>query len=305
MKKIIYIGDFKASYSTERYIAHALRELGYEVMCKQEDNFFIGDPETMACEVVEYKPLVVMFSKGKPIGQSHQFIEILRKKGIPTCSWLFDLYFDLPIDRAYRLREKDAPFNCDVIYTTDGGHHAQFAELGIVSKTLRQGIHEPEAILYERDLKHDVIFVGGDVYRTRVNLLSGLRCRYKEKFDRYGNMPDNQVRGLPLNELYASTKVVVGDSQPSPLYWSNRVYETLGRGGFLLHPRTEGLDQEFEDGKHLVLYDREDLADLHDKIDYYLTHDEEREKIRRAGFEFVKAHHTYKDRCRELMKNYD
>jgi spore maturation protein CgeB len=111
------------------------------------------------------------------------------------------------------------------------------------------------------------------------------------------------VRGLPLNELYSSTKIVVGDSQPSPHYWSNRLYETLGRGGFLLHPHTEGIETEFEDGKHLVLYDRNDLQDLYDKIDYYLSHDNARETIRRAGF--VKGKYTYKDRCRELMKNYE
>jgi hypothetical protein len=304
MKRIIYIGDFKASYSTERYIAHALKELGYEVMCKQEDNFFIGNADMMAYEVEMYKPILVMFSKGKPIGQSKQFIEILKNKGIPTCSWLFDLYFDLPVDRAFRLREKDAPFNSDVVYTTDGGHHKQFAELDIVSKTLRQGIHEPEAILYNRPLTHDIIFVGGNVYKTRTEMLAGLANRYAN-FERYGHQTGSIVRGLPLNELYSSTKVVVGDSQPSPHYWSNRLYETLGRGGFLLHPHTEGIETEFEDGKHLVLYDRNDLQDLYDKIDYYLSHDTERETIRRAGFELVKGHYTYKDRCRELMKNYE
>lgn len=305
MKRIIYIGDFRASYSTERYIAHALKELGYEVMCKQEDNFFIGNAENMAQEVIDYRPILVMFSKGKPIGASKEFIEILKKRGIPTCSWLFDLYFDLPVDRAYRLREKDAPFNSDVVYTTDGGHHEEFAKLGIVSKTLRQGIYEPEAILYDREKIHDVIFVGGNVYRTRTEMLAGLADRYGKGFERYGHQPDAIVRGLPLNELYASTKVVVGDSQPSPHYWSNRLYETLGRGGFLLHPHTVGIDAEFEDGKHLVLYERDNLQDLYSKIDYYLEHEDEREKIRRAGFELVKGKYTYKDRCRELMKNYE
>lgn len=305
MTRILYIGDFKEHYSTERYIVHALEELGYEVMAKQEGYMLITDADFMVQEVVEFNPALVMFSKGKPKGNSYGFIEGLKKKGIPTCSWLFDLYFDLPIDRAWRLRAKDAPFNCDVIYTTDGGHHKQFAELGITSKTLRQGIHESEAILYDREKTYDVIFVGGDGFKTRVEMLEGLANRYGKKFERFGDTPDNIVRNLPLNELYASTKVVVGDSQPSPHYWSNRLYETLGRGGFLLHPKTEGIKDEFTDGVHLVLYERGDLQDLYDKIDYYLTHDEEREKIRRAGFEHVKKNYTYKKRCIELMKNYE
>lgn len=305
MKKIIYIGDFRESYSTERYIAEALKELGYEVMCKQEELFLVRNLDDIMIDIERFDPILVMFSKGKPIGDAFKFIEELKKRKIPTCSWLFDLYFDLPVDRAYRLRIKDAPFNCDVIYTTDGGHHPQFAELGITSKTLRQGIYEPEAILYERELVNDVIFVGGNVYKTRTNMLDGLQMRYGKGFKRFGSSPANIVRGLPLNELYASTKIVVGDSQPSDNYWSNRLYETLGRGGFLLHPHTKGIEQEFEDGVHLVLYERDNLADLYAKIDYYLTHDEEREKIRRAGFEHVKKNYTYKQRCIELMKNYD
>ena len=305
MKTILYIGDFKVPYSTELYIAHALRQLGYNVFCKQEDSYFVYNLEANVAEVVALNPVFVLFSKGKPIGYSKEFIEELRKVGVKTACWLFDLYFDLPIDRAFRLRQKDAPFNADVVYTTDGGHHEQFKELGILSKTLRQGIHEPEAILYEREMKHDVIFVGGNVYRTRTIMMSELQRKYGEKFERFGHNPDCIVRNLPLNELYASTKVVVGDSQPSDYYWSNRLYETLGRGGFLLHPYTKGIDEEFEDGKHLVLYERDNMDDLFAKIDYYLEHDEEREKIRRAGHEHVKNNYTYKHRCIELMKNYD
>ena len=304
MKTILYIGDFRASFSTERYIAHALETLGYKVIQRQEDSFNTKSLQAVLDDIKALNPVLVMFSKGKP-GNGVAFIEGLRALGIPTCSWIFDLYFDLPIDRAYRLRIKDAPFNADVVYVTDGGHHEQFKELGIVSKTLRQGIHEPEAILYDREKTRDIIFVGGNVYHTRNDLLGGLKLRYGNRFEQFGNKPDNQVRGLPLNELYASTKIVVGDSQKSDYYWSNRLYETLGRGGFLLHPYVKGIEEEFEDSKHLVLYERDNLQDLYAKIDYYLTHDEEREKIRKAGHELVKTKYRYKDRCVELMKNYE
>lgn len=301
--RILYIGDFKEKYSTERYIIHALQELGHEVLAKQEGNMFITNPDNIIGDIIEHAPAFVLFSKGKPKGNAKGFMAGLKKAGIPTCTWLFDLYFDLPIDRAWRLRAKDVPFNADVIYTTDGGHHKQFEELGFVAKTLRQGIHGPEAILYDREKVHDVIFVGGDVYHTRGELFETLSEKYM--FERFGDRPDNQIRGLALNELYATTKIVVGDSQPSPHYWSNRVYETLGRGGFLLHPKTEGMEEEFIDGVHLVFYERGNKEDLCNKIDYYLKHDEEREKIRRAGFEHVKNNYTYKHRCIELLKNYE
>lgn len=305
MKTIIYFGDFKRPYDTELYIAKALKELGYEVICKQEDMMLITDIENLMKDIRAVNPILVLFSKGKPMGKSFEFIEQMKKEGFNTACWLFDLYFDLPIDRGAGLRSKIAPFNCETIFSTDGGHDKEFAETGIKKITLRQGIYEPEAILYDRKKTHDIIFVGNDVFKTRVKLLKALEGHYGSQFERFGHVPGKQVRNLPLNELYASTKIVVGDSQPSPKYWSNRIYETLGRGGFLLHPKVEGLDDEFIDGVHYVSYDRDDMNGLIEKIDYYLKHDDEREKIRRAGFEYCKAHYTYKDRCKELMKHYD
>jgi spore maturation protein CgeB len=157
--------------------------------------------------------------------------------------------------------------------------------------------------LYDREKTHSIIFVGGDVFRNRILMLENIYSKYGSRFEWFGK--NKQIRGLELNELYASTKIVVGDSQPSPLYWSNRIYETLGRGGFLLHPYVDGLDTEFIDGVHLVCYDRNNIDDLFKKIDYYLEHEDEREKIRKAGHELVKTKYTYKERCKELMKNYD
>lgn len=299
--KIVYIGDFRTTYDTERYIAHAFRELGHDVLCLQEHTLNIRKAKDALDEVKRMGAELVLFSKGKPLGESWELIELLKKEGIKTVVWLFDLYFDLPVDRKGKLEKKDAPFNAEWIFSTDGGHDKEFAALDIKHKLLRQGIHEPEAILYDRPKTHEVIFVGNDVYKTRVKMLAMLESHYEKKFEWYGR-PGNIVRNLPLNELYASTKVVVGDSQPSPYYWSNRIYETLGRGGFLIHPYVKGLEDEFEIGKHLVTYEYGNLDDLFAKIDYYLAHDEEREAIRKAGFEHVKKNYTYKNRCQKLLE---
>jgi hypothetical protein len=301
MKRIIYIGDFRASFSTENYIAWAFQELGYDVTCIQEGSLYIGSVESMVSEVKAIDPDFVLFSKGRPRGNTEAFIEHLKKHGIKTCVWLFDLYFDLPGDRKYKLLRKEAPFNCEYIVSTDGGHEKEFADAGIKHRTVRQGIYEKEAILYERPKDINVLFVGGDYFKNRKTLFDSLKAWYGKGFVLIGNTPDNQVRGLALNELYASSKVVVGDSQPSPRYWSNRIYETLGRGGFLIHPYVEGLEEEFEIGKHLVTFPRGDFAKLKELIDYYLEHDEEREQIRKAGFEHIKKHYTYKERCKELI----
>ena len=75
----------------------------------------------------------------------------------------------------------------------------------------------------------------------------------------------------------------------------------LGRGAFLLYPRTEGLDEEFEDGKHYVSFERGNHEQLSELIRWYAEHDHEREQIRLLGFRHVKANLTYTHRCKELL----
>lgn len=83
---------------------------------------------------------------------------------------------------------------------------------------------------------------------------------------------------------------------------SDRVYETLGRGGFLIHPWIDGMELEFQDCEHLVYYEYGDFAGLKAKIDYYLEAHEERECIRSAGHEYVKRHCTYMHRMAAILE---
>jgi spore maturation protein CgeB len=115
-----------------------------------------------------------------------------------------------------------------------------------------------------------------------------------------GKNDANEMRGTALNYLYAKTKVVVGDSVISPNYWSNRVVETLGRGGFLIHKEVEGIKEEYP---YLVTYT--DYGDLKAKITYYLAHDDERMEIIKKNYEWVLNNYTCDKKCAELIKLYE
>ena len=67
-------------------------------------------------------------------------------------------------------------------------------------------------------------------------------------------------------------------------------------------PKIPGLEKEFTPYEHFVPYNMGNFDQLKKIIDYYLTHDKEREKIRRAGFEHCKKHHTYLHRVKVLLK---
>ena len=289
--KIFYIGGFSKSYDSEVYIAHGFRELGVDIKCWDES---LNLPLDMLLERIEmFNPDFVLLSKNKKYGKP--LIERLRGKYL-TVSWLFDLYHDLPREMGCQRSTKDSPFYADRVFMSDGG------EVGIQKETIRQGIHEPEAVLGKANVDHDVVFIGSDTYFGRHKMIEFLKETYGDRFAHYGMGGKPEVRGLELNNLLAGSKVVVGDSVHSPNYWSNRIYEVIGRGGFLLHPKVEGLDEEFEPYKHYIPFERGNFEQIKEIVDYYISHDKEREKIRLAGFDFCKTNYKYQDRCLTLLQ---
>lgn len=288
--KIFYIGNFSKSYDTEVYIAHGFRELGVDIKCWEENlNLSL---EMLLERIENFNPDFVLLSKNRRYG-----LELIRKlRGkYTTVSWLFDLYHDLPKEMNCSRSFKDNPFQADYVFMSDGG------ELEVKKETLRQGIHEPEAKLLKREYKYDVAFIGSDTYMKRHQLLEFLRETYKDRFVHYGMGGLPETRGIELNEILATSKVVVGDSVPADRYWSNRIYEVLGRGGFLLHPRVNGLDKEFHYYKHFIPFDHGNFEQIKEIVDYFVSHDKERERIRLAGHKFCKENYTYTKRCRYLL----
>lgn len=78
-----------------------------------------------------------------------------------------------------------------------------------------------------------------------------------------------------------------------------RALDIMGCGGFLISNYQPELAEYFTPGEDLVLYDS--ANDLIQKIDYYLTHEEERLQIARNGYEKVKRYHSYDTRLTEIL----
>ena len=78
-----------------------------------------------------------------------------------------------------------------------------------------------------------------------------------------------------------------------------RALDIMGCGGFLMANYQPELAEYFIPGEDLVLYDSVD--DLIQKIDYYLSHEEERLQIAKNGYEKVKRYHTYDTRLTEIL----
>lgn len=78
-----------------------------------------------------------------------------------------------------------------------------------------------------------------------------------------------------------------------------RAMDIMGAGGFLLTNYQRDFDRHFTAGKDYVYY--ENLDDLIEKIDYYLTNPTERDEIARSGQQKVYSGHTYEQRFQKIL----
>lgn len=284
--KITFIGKFANLYD-EEYIARSFEMLGCNVQrIPQHTRVF-----DMKQALLGFKPHIIIYAKWDCPPDLKFTLEILRKNGTKTVCWLFDLYFDYA--REYLVKARSF-FKSNYVFTTDGGHQQRFEELNINHICIRQGIYKPECeLLPFRNIENEIVFVGSDspIYPERSKLIKELKATW------FGKRNTNEMRGMALNELFSRSRIIIGDSFPSPFYWSNRVVETLGRGGFLIHKETEGLKTDYP---HLVTY--KDKKDLLQKIEYYKTHEDERRKIIKKNFNWVKENYTMDKKCAELLQ---
>lgn len=79
-----------------------------------------------------------------------------------------------------------------------------------------------------------------------------------------------------------------------------RTFELAAAGAFQLSDQRSLMPELFEYEKEIVTF--KSSKEMRDKIDYYLSHPEERSKITSAAREKVLTHHTYQHRMRQMMK---
>jgi Glycosyl transferases group 1 len=306
---VAYVGNFSLPYCTEVHIARTLEQLGHRVTRLQENGL---TPDGMASELDRLicgdRPDLFLFTRtwGRTVTMDH--LDLLRRNGIPSVSYHLDLYVGLQRDGGI---DTDPFWRTDFVFTPDGDPESAqaFAGKGINHRWLLPGVVADECYLANVPLLHDVIFCGSRQYHQewpyRGQLLSWLDTTYGNRFEWWGPENGRLARGDDLNRLYTSSRVVVGDSLVLGFkhrsYASDRRYETPGRGGFMIHPRIAGIDDGFVDGVNTVFYDFGDFDGLRQRIDHYLTHDDERERIRVAGHEHVRANHTYTQRLTEML----
>ena len=298
--KIVFLGNFSVPFSTESHHRCTWEKLGHQVVALQE-NRATTDEVVNACHGAQLCQLTHTHGWSTPGSFScEEMMRRIKDLGVPTMSYHLDYYHGLSTwdKRADRVGQA-WDWKTDYWFSTDGAHDDWFKDRGVNHNWLPPGVVEYG--VYEGTpqpgLVVDVGFAGSTSYHPeypfRGIMVATLQKHYGPRFRLFQG-----YREQSLNNLYASVKILVGDHVFAgvPKYWSDRLPETCGRGGFILYPKTEGLCIP------TATYAPQNVDDLIAKIDYYLAHEAEREEIRKRCFEYVKAHDTYTHRLQEVLQ---
>jgi len=79
-----------------------------------------------------------------------------------------------------------------------------------------------------------------------------------------------------------------------------RLFEVPAAGAFLLTDWVAEIDEYYVEDRHVVCW--RSFEELRDKAEFYLAHDDARERIARAGHEHFIAHHSYRERAKWLRQ---
>jgi len=306
--RLLYLGNFRHPWCTERHLAKSFMSLGHTVVAVQEDE---GNPHLLMGLIDEHRPRAFIQTRTWSWPSTEWVLPVMdacAERGIVTAGFHLDRLFGL--GREDRIASEPM-FRSDVVFTADGDDPQKWS--GVLEQGfhhwLRAGIVEDEAVRVAQNPREYggklVAFVGTEHYHPewphRAELVAHLRRRWGDRFLKVGD-GNPTVRGLQLNELYASVPVIVGDScfaSEGTRYWSDRPYETWGRGGCLVFPRVDALRDELGDYPSWTVGDFDELdAVVHALLDDGTL----RDRHAADHHHRVRATATYRHRAAEMLR---
>lgn len=301
--KMLYIGNFEPSFSTENHYRMSFEALGVEVVPLQENRWEYW--EHTAFDDVD----LVLYTRTWGV-VPESFLRRMEAQGAITAGVHLDKWHGLH-------READlvnhSMFSVGHFFTCCGDDLDAMRQVGINAHYLPAGVVDPR-LVGERVPGNpnpgrwpwSVVFVGSYDYHPehpRAQLIDACQARWGERFGRVaGDTSTGTLREQELDDLYATVPVVVGDSCFASWecnYWSDRFYETWGRGGFLVFPRIWSLMQEI--GGY-PSYEAGDYESLFREVDFWLSVPEHRLRVSNDLRHLVWAKGTYTQRAAAILK---
>lgn len=317
MTSIVYVGNFTRPWCTEVHVAGSLEQLGHTVHRRQENEV---DWPSLPADVDQVGGQLLLWTRTwpAPLEVVTPVLDELRARGVPSVSYHLDRWFGL--DREHQVRDQPF-FRSSLVVSPDAS--PRWAEEGVEHLWLPPGVYAAECgevTPERRRWPFDVVFVGSYPYPHpewadyREQLVASFRRRFRGRFavlPRKGQ----PIRGTELQKLYASVPVVLGDSclvGETHGYWSDRIPETLGRGGVLIHPEVRDPEGEamvgpggdwYEHERHLLTYPLGEFATAVELADRLLSTPDERAYLSMAGRRQVLERDTYAHRLATVLEH--
>lgn len=170
---------------------------------------------------------------------------------------------------------------------------------------------DPEVFgsVVDEEKKYELLFVGNSRKVFRKVIQDVLPTDYSLSI--YGTNWDgfvdpSLIKGInipnhELAQVYHDCAILLNDhwdDMREKGFISNRIFDGLAAGAFIISDRVAGIDHVLKDC--IVMYD--DKQDLYEKVKYYMEHEEQRKKISSYGKKVVLEDHTFANRMKEILK---
>jgi len=204
----------------------------------------------------------------------------------------------------------------DIYYSVDAKHLETWRSIGVFAFWLPTALQDqlykpPEEIPAEARARYecDVCFAGSEAplhidpdwntipRNDLIDMLLTLSCDVKL----WGCRGRPGVWNEQHNYAVSCSKINIAHNLPGRKYVSERLYQILGAKGFVLMNSHEAAEEwlplrKGEEG--LVLFDS--LDDCKEKIYYYLSHEDERQRIAERGYQWC-LQNTYVHRAKAIL----
>ena len=336
--KILFLGQLHTRYLSNSYLRMiAMKDLGHEVFPMCNVAYFDwggrvwgalirrlgwGTPVSrlnrdLLQAVRDVRPDVLWVEKGTWIGK--ETLAEIRAR----CNPLLIHYTPDPAIRFHRDRHfLGAIPEYDLVVTTKAYEKDEYIELGarnlvLIPPSFDLKVHKPcdATPLEQSRFGSDIAFVGSYCLGRETFLASladasvdlgiwgngwGRFCPDASILDR---VRGEGISGRDYALAFACSDIGLGLLSPLvPDRSTTRSVEIPACGTFLLAQRTEEHLELFEEGREAEFFDSEE--ELLDKVDFFLSHPIERERIARAGYDrCIRSGYSNQDQVRGILRD--
>jgi spore maturation protein CgeB len=334
--KIVWVGPiYSASSVLGMCKVNALRELGHYVMIFDDRRYYQFPfrvlPRVVATKIVDRlpgllqrdhramnqallrliqhtRPELVIVDKGLSI--SVQTLQAIGALGAMTVNWFPD---DLQrLDWIKRLAPYYTYFVSFDPYTIAVLREAGFDNVRYLPFGCDPAVHRTMTLTPDEPRRYacEVCFIGA-WYPEREAALSAL-TEFDLKIWGYKDWAQTDLapfyqgyigNGEPMVKVYNACQIAVNIHYHSVAHGVNyRTFEIPGCGAFQIVDDRPDVDRLFTIGQEVVTYRFGDVAELREKVRYYLEHPEARAVIARQGQERAHRDHTLRRRMEDLLQ---